>query len=381
MKSLLKNIVDILILALVVTPLSLLVMYLIFGQFLFNTTVINPIDVSYKTAEMSSADTNIVLINVGNNSRQKLARQIDSINKYKPLLIAVDVFFPDNKDRLSDSLLSLSFSKVENLVLVSRMADYEHRSEEILSIQPFSKYASHGVGSVPLDDDLVVREFTPVFRKKNLVAESFVTEIVKIADTAAYSELLSRANEKEIIDFRGNIGKFYAVDDTDAVSPAMDLSFIRNKIVIFGFFDWSGKQQNDMYKTPLNSKLFGAGMPDMYGVVIHANILSQILKAKYYDKMDPLAYNVIYYFLYLLFISLLYLLKKLLPNLYLALAVVFLVVLTVFSLYLSVYTFQGVSLFFDYSDLCYRLLIAVPAVDLYLSLKKAVRERYTNRTA
>ena len=42
----------------------------------------------------------------------------------------------------------------------------------------------------------------------------------------------------------------------------------------------------DKYYTPLNSKYTGRSNPDMFGVVIHANIIAMILNEQYLDQMS-----------------------------------------------------------------------------------------------
>src|SRR5204863_8612664 len=63
---------------------------------------------------------------------------------------------------------------------------------------------------------------------------------------------------------------------------------IKGKAVIFGFL---GKQLgdpswSDKFYTPLNKKLAGKANPDMFGVVVHANIVSMILDEDYVDQMS-----------------------------------------------------------------------------------------------
>ncbi|HYG15113.1 MAG TPA: CHASE2 domain-containing protein, partial [Bacteroidia bacterium] len=59
------------------------------------------------------------------------------------------------------------------------------------------------------------------------------------------------------------------------------------KIVLMGFLgpDLKTKVLEDNYFTPMNYKYSGKSFPDMYGVIIHANIISSILEAKYINKV------------------------------------------------------------------------------------------------
>jgi CHASE2 domain-containing sensor protein len=80
--------------------------------------------------------------------------------------------------------------------------------------------------------------------------------------------------------------------------------YIRDKIVIFGFhgenrFDRSWE---DRWFTPLNQVYAGRARPDMYGVVIHANIVSMILNEDYVEIM-PFWQSVIIAFVLVFFTS------------------------------------------------------------------------------
>jgi CHASE2 domain-containing sensor protein len=89
-----------------------------------------------------------------------------------------------------------------------------------------------------------------------------------------------RDNDIEIINWRGNYEKFYHLDAEDVLNGETDLSFIENKIVILGFMGlrYLGEESlEDTFFTPMNKNTGSKSVPDMYGVVVHANIISMIL--------------------------------------------------------------------------------------------------------
>ena len=65
------------------------------------------------------------------------------------------------------------------------------------------------------------------------------------------------------------------------------LDFIEDKIILMGFLGNSLTQKSldDIYFTPLNPVYAGRSNPDMYGAVIHANIVSMILNKTYIDEI------------------------------------------------------------------------------------------------
>jgi CHASE2 domain-containing sensor protein len=63
---------------------------------------------------------------------------------------------------------------------------------------------------------------------------------------------------------------------------------LKDKIVLMGFLgqDFDDRLTvEDKYFTPMNEKYTGRANPDMFGVVIHANIISMILNNDYLDQM------------------------------------------------------------------------------------------------
>lgn len=62
----------------------------------------------------------------------------------------------------------------------------------------------------------------------------------------------------------------------------------------------------DRYYTPLNERSSGRSIPDMFGVIIHANIISMLLDEDYIDDVPEW---LLYLFSFLYFYQLLYFLK------------------------------------------------------------------------
>ena len=248
-------------------------------------------DIVYsKLRDEQKVDTNIVLVNLSNLSRSDIARRVNIINSFNPKVIGIDAIFQEEKEFSSDSLLSDAFSKCRNLVLVSKLDLYREDSDDydtlISSIEIFNKYASNGFANLPNDDKVsfrTIREFKPVSKTNGTEVNAFGSQIVEIYNPAAFQFLKNRKKEIEKINFVGNYNKFYYLDTYQVLSGENDLSFTKDKIVLMGFMGLSlnNKTFEDIYFTPLNERYAGKAFPDMYGVVIHANIISMILSKSY----------------------------------------------------------------------------------------------------
>lgn len=283
-------------------------MFVVLGIFSFipiNCLFLDPIakaisdfdvyDIVYsKLREEPKVDTNIVLVNLSNLSRSDIARQLNIVNSLNPKVIGIDAIFQEEKEHYSDSLLADAFSRCRNLILVSKLDKYNEEADTydivLSSIDIFNKYASNGFANLPNDDKVsfrTIREFRPVSKTNGTAVNAFASEIVEIYNPEAFQFLMNRKKEVEKIDYIGNYNRFYFLDADQVLSGENDLSFIRNKIVLMGFMgiNLNNKTFEDIYFTPLNERYAGKTFPDMYGVVIHANIISMILNGNYIDIM------------------------------------------------------------------------------------------------
>ncbi len=246
-----------------------------------------------------SVDTNIVLVNIGHLSRSDIAKQINIINSYSPKVIGLDVVFAKSEKSKSDTIVAEALNNVRNLVLVGILDNYSEKGDYYnkyyIPDSNFSKNAVMGYANLPTKygaSSKTIRSFRPYSKVKNNIVSAFALRIVEMYDMDSYKILLSRSNDEEVINYRGNIDKFITLD-TDILYRNYNLNFLKDKIVLLGFLGNSltEKTLEDIYFTPLNEVYAGRSYPDMYGVTIHANIISMINNQNYINtvcNMDKL---------------------------------------------------------------------------------------------
>ncbi len=257
----------------------------------------------------------VTIINFGRIGRGEIAQQLNIINKYKPRVVGIDTFFSSLKeDSLTDLILADALANIENLVLGTQFlspGDAEdpyyykiHRSHPF-----FSQYADEAsVGLVAEEAGTqqhqfkVVRQFRTQSQYLDTISQEITTHMafgIKLAeylDPEAARDFLARGKEEELINYRGNVfdidnleqSKFFVIDWMDVLSEDFDPSLITDKIVIFGQVgETLGEPYwvEDKFFTPMNKKYAGRADLDMYGVVIHANIVSMVLNRDYLDTM------------------------------------------------------------------------------------------------
>ncbi|UII27692.1 CHASE2 domain-containing protein [Fulvivirga maritima] len=259
-------------------------------------------------------DTNIVVVNIGYLNRAELAHEISIINKYDPKIVGVDIFFDGLKsDTLGDVFLSNVLDEVDSLVLVSELLQtpqfaIEHPGDDYFdslhtSHPIFGGGAYHGFANLFTDaetqeDFKTCRAFPPQRKVKKESNEAFAVKIAQLYAPQKASNFLERGNASEVINYRGNIidpftrtdypNRFYALDVDDVLKENFVPGLIKDKIVLFGYMgkDFFDTSWDDKFFTPLNKKYAGKTNPDMYGVVVHANIISMILNEDYVNDLN-----------------------------------------------------------------------------------------------
>jgi CHASE2 domain-containing sensor protein len=103
------------------------------------------------------------------------------------------------------------------------------------------------------------------------------------------------------------------LDWMDVLEENFSPSVFEDKIVILGYLgeDLSDTSWEDKLYTPLNMEYAGRTNPDMYGVVVHANILAMILNGNFINSMSEtlgIALGAILCFINVVGFSLIYIL-------------------------------------------------------------------------
>lgn len=290
--------------------------------------------------ETPKADTNVVLVNIGDLNRRGLAQEINLISSYHPKAIGVDIRFPSYKpDTLGDLMLSEAIKNANengNIVLGCKLVNYNEKTGNLdsvtYSIPIFSENATYNSYVNLVTDNAaaeqekfkMTRNFSPRYYlkgDKNQEYLAFSVQLAKIYDPAKTEKFLKRNNNTEVINYRGDFRatgyddkiaqQFFAIDVEDLFNENFVPSLLKDKIVLMGFMgsNFQSSAWEDKFYTPMNAKYAGKANPDMYGVVIHANIISMILYEDYVNVLPPwleASLGIIIVFFNIMFFSVLY---------------------------------------------------------------------------
>jgi CHASE2 domain-containing sensor protein len=253
--------------------------------------------------ETVQADTNIVIVNIGYLPRAALGAQLEVISRYKPKVIGLDAILrgeaktmqgelTPEQDSVMEAFLQIASERCP-IVFASKLEKPNEKENSFDSLglpyQPFQKYVQTGYVNVVTDEDTkfeTARIVSPKEKVTDSIEYSFATKLVQLSYPDKATTLLERDNEVETIYYRGDWQKFMVIDPMDVLNENFDPSFFRDKIVIMGYMGenyYTGDGIDDRYYTPMNTRPVGRASTDMYGIMIHANMISMIMHENYID--------------------------------------------------------------------------------------------------
>jgi len=242
-------------------------------------------DIYFSQLHNDNADTTIILVNIENIDRSGIANLIKKINQAGPKVIAIDVFFSKDVEVPGDSLLDDALQSAGSKVVLAEFLNPENNQPD--TTFKIFQYCEYGHANLPNNEDgtEVVRSFFPVVTHDNKDKWAFSAVVAGKYSPESFEKLKSRNKNEELINFTGDILSYAEIQHDDIMrSSDASLKFIKNKIVILGFTGGKCRQSSDiedLFYTPVNRHYYGRSHPDMYGAVIHANIISMILKGNY----------------------------------------------------------------------------------------------------
>ncbi|PWJ44802.1 CHASE2 domain-containing protein [Sediminitomix flava] len=261
-------------------------------------------DIYYRDIRNPQEETfeeNVILVNIGHLPRRAIAEQINILNKYEPAVIGIDAVFagPKEDDPMGDFLLAQAVAESNKFVFASTPLE-PTRKENIVTADsigmPYELFLANdsviSTGHVYTGNeyaDFTTWREVPVFvDNKGKLEPSLAAEVVRQFDEEKYKNLLKRERIIEPIYFKGNLDKYLKLDPKQVLLEEFDTAAIKGKIVLMGYMGDEYTDYffaEDKFYTPLNKNLLGRGFPDMYGVVVHANIISMMLNDTYIDAM------------------------------------------------------------------------------------------------
>lgn len=267
-------------------------------------------------------DDRIAIVNTGVTDRSDLACVLEQLSEQDVAAIGLDLLLDTFYHTPEDSLLRDAVAIAPKLVFGYTFREDPHEEEVLADLRthPFFCYGRDSAYvNLATNDGFSVRAYEPFKIMDGHIKPAFAVALATRYDAAVENSLKERKQAKEWINFKRKqpgprnmvypvnsmqLRHYRMVDIKDIMdgSVRVDDGSLRGKIVLLGFCgEHPGAfSMNDRYYTPLNEKYSGRSLPDMHGVVVHANIVSMLIDRDFIDEVgDAMIYGMV--FLLLLF--------------------------------------------------------------------------------
>ncbi|MBC7849944.1 MAG: CHASE2 domain-containing protein [Chitinophagaceae bacterium] len=374
------------------TVFATIAVFIVMGLFSLiplNTHVLDPIrialtdisynDLSFDRSEKNTGqvDSNIVIINVGNSDRASIANLLVTLKGHHPKVVGIDLLFLDPKDPSVDSLLKASIADLPNTVLAHDIRFTDGGPIVSGFLTPYA--TASGYINFIGERKGVIRHFSPFEAWKDTIAQSFPGAIIKFADSSAFAELKARSHTAELINYTRQSTQYITLDLAAMANNQNVSSLLHNKIVLIGYIGGANDIE-DRHFTPLNPQFMGKSIPDMNGVVIHANIISMILEGSYINKI-PTWLNVLIALLFT-WIFMAYTIKFFLEHhlWYHLIMKCIQLTLTILFVYLGIIIREYLHLSASFSILVVSIILAVDVLYFYEALALWLHKKFRYQT-
>lgn len=273
----------------------ILILVLIF----FNVRFFNPLHKAFKDFnfldvfyserfyDTSKINTDIILVNVKNKNRFEIAQLLQAIIDGQPKTIGFDIILEEQKEpQFVDSMLAILLSN-EHIV-----TSFEIKKQSVIFNHPsFGSNKKSAFVNFNFDDNTsVIRDFKGITEVNSNYRLSFATQIAKhyLGERWQSFNYENKLKKSQTIKYSGNYESYQYLESDDFLDYEKK-SILKNKIVILGYLGSPTGSVNDLqdkFFTPLNKIFAGKSDADMYGMVIHANIISMLINNEMMYKVS-----------------------------------------------------------------------------------------------
>tara|TARA_R110002095_G_scaffold1023_6_gene4965 strand:+ start:719 stop:1900 length:1182 start_codon:yes stop_codon:yes gene_type:complete len=277
-----------------------------FNPFVQALTDFNLYDIYYseRFKPNDKINTDIILFNVEHRDRDILAVLLEKIIEQDPKVIGIDVIFEEKKEAFSDSILSKAL-KSNKIVNAFNIVDNNIKENHSYFQNGNTEgYVNFNFNIVPYN--YVIRKFVGVSQELDYM--SFGAQVAKqyLGDKWDVYDYDKKLKKERIIKYYGDYDKFITLDIDDFLDYE-NTPFLKDKIVIVGYLGVPVGNEfdiEDKFFTPLNKHLVGKSDKDMYGAVIHANIINMLINDDFIFEL-PLFWVAILTFISMYFTTML----------------------------------------------------------------------------
>jgi len=235
---------------------------------------------SERLNEDPKINSNIVLVNIEQHDRREIAYLLESIIKTDPKVVGFDIILKEKE--VHDSSDSLLADLLKNKKIVT---SFEFINNQRVINDPFFGHKKdESYVNFNFNEENVIRKFLGITKNGGQTYFSFGAKVSqKYLGKKKWEQIgYDKDLKSEVyINYSGNLDKFPILSAEDFLFNNQNL-FLKDKIVLLGYLGVNGSNTRfdieDKEWTPLNEEIAGKTDRDMYGVVVHANIINMLIK-------------------------------------------------------------------------------------------------------
>ncbi|MDC1069000.1 CHASE2 domain-containing protein [Candidatus Kapabacteria bacterium] len=337
-------------------------------------------------------ETDITIIQMAVPTREGLTevsaknylKTINILRAYEPKTIGVDYQFEiSEEDPLYNAAVGI-LSETPNIVLSKSFDQIGGKLKDTSNTNNFTDIISFGFDNILIGNDEAMRSVREFSLWQDIEGDSvyhYGIELAKRYNPDAVDRILSRGNQVERINFRGNIDKFKIINVRNIIKGNFEEADIRNKIIMLGYVgsNYVSANVEDLYFTPLNENTAGRTFPDMYKLIVDANIVSMLLTDEYFDVLSTwITVTFAFVLCYINMILFGYIGYRY-SNFYEVGALILFMIETFGIGYLTVYLFENYRLESNFTLAIVAVAISIPIFELYTDTFKPFVKYVTKR--
>ncbi len=248
---------------------------------------INLNDLYFASLANNTVDTNIVIVNIEDLDRAGINTVLQKVSESRAAVVGLDVFFASHLKTDSDSVLKETLYGMRDRLVMA--VNYTDEGTPDINYWTFDNISRGHAGILTNENNTkVVREFEPVINTAGGDVWSFAAMVTKKYSPQTFETLEKRHHKTELLNYTGDIKAFRVLSYHQLLAmTGQELGMLDNKIVLLGFCGGGALNTADFYDifyTPVGFETTPNRRPDMYGVAIHANIVSMLLRENYINK-------------------------------------------------------------------------------------------------
>ena len=320
-------------------------------------------------------DTNIVIVNIGGSgvSREDIATALDIVARRQPAVIGVDVLFDPTIRNGLDTIRAV-LQQHQNIVLAIKIQEDSTTQIAIPRTAIDIPFRSGHVNWPDAEQGYrTVRRYEPYRTSKQQRLPSFALAIASAYDPFVQDVVDARQHEAESIAFQKQ-RTWWTLSVTDILRNPQVAEFARGRIILFGYLGevlGDTMSVEDRFWTPLNHAYAGRSHPDMYGVEIHANIISTLLHRDFIDTVSETTVSFAFIVVILLNVALFAFVEQRLGSFYDVICKTVQIVESIALLILALFLFEAQRLVVPVSDTILGVILASDIFSVYLSFARA----------